>query len=132
MRTSSIQSLPLVGLAVLTCAAGIASAGTVAVPIVRRQHPDPAKSPRASLVRRDGTLDLAALNNVTGGGYFAEFGIGTPPQNLSFQLDTGSSDTWMNSVEANLCQSQTLQLQAGFCTKQCKFFYAEGDDDVVS
>ncbi|KAM4065314.1 eukaryotic aspartyl protease [Hirsutella rhossiliensis] len=97
------------GLALFTLIASYsftASAGTVAVPFRRRAAPGPSSS---SIARRDGTIDLNALNNITAGGYYAELGIGTPPQRLSFLLDTGSSDTWVNSVDADLCRSPQLQ-----------------------
>jgi hypothetical protein len=107
----SFQHVSLAGLV----AAGTASAGVVSVPFEKRSDPV------HSLLRRDGTLSLDALNNITGGGYYAEFSIGTPPQKLSFQLDTGSSDTWVNSVDADLCTSVINQENAGvYCSKTCK------------
>ncbi|KAE8454490.1 hypothetical protein EG329_000113 [Mollisiaceae sp. DMI_Dod_QoI] len=36
------------------------------------------------------------LNMFTGLEYLISFGIGTPPQNVTLALDTGSSDTWVN------------------------------------
>lgn len=95
-----------------------ASAGTVSVPFIRRTHPH---ETALSLAKRDGSLNLAALNNITGGGYYAEFAVGSPPQNISFQLDTGSSDTWVNSVKSDLCTSESAQSRIGFCLTQCKF-----------
>lgn len=103
-------ALPLLGLV------ASAAAGTVSVPFTRR-HPERP----ASLVRRDGSLDLEAVNNVTGGGYYAEFEIGTPGQKISFLLDTGSSDTWVNSVNADLCSSDSLQSTNGYCMTTCTF-----------
>ncbi|XP_044721448.1 eukaryotic aspartyl protease domain-containing protein [Hirsutella rhossiliensis] len=109
------------GLALFTLIASYsftASAGTVAVPFRRRAAPGPSSS---SIARRDGTIDLNALNNITAGGYYAELGIGTPPQRLSFLLDTGSSDTWVNSVDADLCRSPQLQQRLErWCGPQCK------------
>ncbi|KAF4345982.1 aspartyl ase SAP3 precursor [Fusarium beomiforme] len=93
----------------LTSLAVGVSAGTVSAPIVKQRfHHD------SSLDKRD-TLGLAALNNVTGGGYYAEFQIGTPGQNISFQLDTGSSDTWLNSDDTDLCKSKAKQENIGPC-----------------
>ncbi|EXM35305.1 Aspartic peptidase A1 family [Fusarium oxysporum f. sp. vasinfectum] len=85
------------------------SAGTVSAPIVKQRFHH-----ESSLHKRD-TLSLAALNNITGGGYYAEFQVGTPGQNISFQLDTGSSDTWLNSDETDLCNSRTKQETIGPC-----------------
>lgn len=79
----------------------------------------------ASITRRqssnatDNSVLLQAMNNMTGGGYYAEFGIGTPPQKIGFLLDTGSSDTWMNSAESNLCTSVSQQNFYGYCMKPC-------------
>ncbi|POR34184.1 Putative aspartic-type endopeptidase opsB [Tolypocladium paradoxum] len=98
---------PLRGLALLALAASTVSAGTLSVPFVRRADAIP------PLTRRDGTVDLQALNNITGGGYYAEFAIGTPPQKLVFQLDTGSSDTWTNFVGTDLCKSREAQANGG-------------------
>lgn len=61
-----------------------ASAGTLSVPFAKQKlHHE------SSLSKRD-TLTLTGLNNITGGGYFGQFQIGTPGQNISFHLDTGS------------------------------------------
>ncbi|KAL7910116.1 putative aspartic endopeptidase [Trichoderma velutinum] len=109
---SSVQYISLAGLV----AAGTVSAAIVAVPIEKRYL---SSDPSPSLLRRDGSISLDALNNITGGGYYADFSIGTPPQKLSFLLDTGSSDTWVNSVEADLCTEPSVQQRVGeFCYKQ--------------
>jgi len=99
----------LVGLAATT-----AAAGHVSIPFSRQKF----SHPLAHVKRDDEPFALEALNNITGGGYYSEFAVGTPPQNISFLLDTGSSDTWVNSVEANLCNSQSQQETMGFCQTQ--------------
>ncbi|KAM0356165.1 hypothetical protein ACHAPU_000560 [Fusarium lateritium] len=86
-----------------------ASAGTVSAPFVKQKL-----SLDSSVHKRD-TLTLSALNNITGGGYYSEFEIGTPGQKISFHLDTGSSDTWVNSVDTDLCNSKSLQESTGPC-----------------
>jgi predicted aspartyl protease len=93
-----------------------ASAGTVSAPFVKHGFHH-----GASIDKRD-TLNLEALNNITGGGYYAEFQIGTPPQNISFLLDTGSSDTWVNSNDTDLCHSKEAQKKNGYCMTTCKPF----------
>lgn len=111
---STLQYASLAGLV----AAGTASAGVVSVPFEKRFLDS---NPLPPLLRRDGTVSLDALNNITGGGYYAQFSVGTPPQKLSFMLDTGSSDTWVNSVDADLCTDSIIQQEVGeFCSKQCK------------
>ncbi|KAH6887952.1 aspartic peptidase domain-containing protein [Thelonectria olida] len=102
------SSIPL-----LSLAASCVRAGTVAVGFSKQTLDH-----SVTITRRDNTLDLTALNNITGGGYYAEFSIGTPGQKLSFLLDTGSSDTWVNSVDTDLCNSLSLQKTNGFCMTQ--------------
>ncbi|KAK1990980.1 acid protease [Colletotrichum falcatum] len=64
-------------------------------------------------VTRRGTLDLAALNNVTGGGYYSAVRVGTPGQRATLHIDTGSSDTWILDRQADLCSSRSMQRQYG-------------------
>ncbi|KAG9258591.1 aspartic peptidase domain-containing protein [Emericellopsis atlantica] len=100
------------------------SAGHLSVPFSRQSF-DNGHARRAALRKRQDDAEpfaLEALNNITGGGYYSEFEIGTPPQQISFLLDTGSSDTWVNSVEADLCNDEELQTYNGFCQTQCKYF----------
>ncbi|KAM0252681.1 hypothetical protein ACHAP5_000973 [Fusarium lateritium] len=86
-----------------------ASAGTLSVPFSKQKlHHE------SSLDKRD-TLTITGLNNITGGGYYGQFQIGTPGQNISFHLDTGSSDTWVNSVDTDLCTKKSLQELTGPC-----------------
>ena len=99
-------------LALLSLAA-VVSAGTVSVSFSKLKL-----TTALSITKRD-TLSLEALNNITGGGYYAEFQVGTPGQKLGFLLDTGSSDTWVNSVDSDLCSSARLQAQNGYCMTTC-------------
>lgn len=122
---SSFQYASLAGLV----AASTVSAGVVSVPFEKRFLDS---DPLPSLLRRDGSVSLDALNNITGGGYYAEFSIGTPPQKLSFMLDTGSSDTWVNSVQADLCTSSLKQQEVGeYCSKQCKSAITEAPSGQI-
>ncbi|KAI1647040.1 acid protease [Daldinia loculata] len=60
------------------------------------------------LVRRqDGTVTEVITNEKLRGGYFASCTVGTPPQNLTLQLDTGSSDIWVPSSSSSVCQETT-------------------------
>ncbi|KAK9802151.1 putative Aspartic peptidase domain-containing protein [Seiridium cardinale] len=66
-------------------------------------------------VNKRTTFTQSLYNNVTGAGYYANVAIGTPPQNLTLILDTGSSDIWLLSKDANLCASESSQLKYGYC-----------------
>ena len=108
-------------LAALALVVGTTSAGHLSVPLSRQGynvHIPPSISRRQSNVS-DSSIILQAVNNMTGGGYYAEFGVGTPPQDIGFLLDTGSSDTWVNSADSNLCNSEHLQTYLGHCLKPC-------------
>jgi hypothetical protein len=51
------------------------------------------------------SLDLDLLNGA-GLQYWVNITVGTPPQALSVQLDTGSSDLWIPSAAASICAVQ--------------------------
>ncbi|KAI1122836.1 aspartic peptidase domain-containing protein [Nemania abortiva] len=67
------------------------------------------------LRKRTGTFSQELNNNLTGGGYYAEVALGTPPQPVTLILDTGSSDVWVLDANADLCQSRKLQYLYGTC-----------------
>jgi hypothetical protein len=98
------------GLLALGLSAATASAGTVSIPMSRQGLHKP-----LSILKRDGTIEMPVANNITLGGYFAEVEIGTPGQLIHFQIDTGSSDTWMNTVDTALCSDSYEQLVNGYC-----------------
>ncbi|KAI1163555.1 aspartic peptidase domain-containing protein [Nemania serpens] len=68
-----------------------------------------------SLRKRAGTYSQELNNNLTGGGYYAQVALGTPPQPVTLVLDTGSSDVWVLDTNADLCRSSILQDQYGSC-----------------
>ncbi|KAK1780512.1 aspartic peptidase domain-containing protein [Copromyces sp. CBS 386.78] len=63
-------------------------------------------------VKRD-TYSQALINNITGGAYYAEVTVGTPGQKVSVVLDTGSSDLWVVSYQADLCTDSKIQREWG-------------------
>lgn len=61
--------------------------------------------------KRDTSLTVPLGNLLSDGLYFANVSVGTPPQTLALQIDTGSSDTWVPSSSAPLCGN----IKAGGC-----------------
>lgn len=64
--------------------------------------------PPQKLHRRDGGVSVDIINDdqVL---YLVNISIGTPPQPMSVQLDTGSSDLWIPSIDSDICRQ-------GFCS----------------
>lgn len=67
------------------------------------------------------TITESLNNNATAGEYIAKVSVGTPAQEITLAIDTGSSDTWMMSSDADLCTSVALQmeLKTGTCESTC-------------
>lgn len=95
--------------AALLALATTAAAGAARIPIAR----NPAGSVRRRNPRltKRATLTESLVNNVTEGGYFASVSVGTPGQDITLILDTGSSDAWVVAADASLCSSRFLQLE---------------------
>ncbi|UKZ75837.1 hypothetical protein TrVFT333_003532 [Trichoderma virens FT-333] len=62
-----------------------------------------------SLRRRDATIDATLSNEKVQGGYFINVQVGTPGQNITLQLDTGSSDVWVPASTAAICTEVSQQ-----------------------
>ncbi|KAI0905645.1 aspartic peptidase domain-containing protein [Ustulina deusta] len=86
----------------------LASAQVVLWDIERRGGPTPRLNRRAS-----GSVLEVITNERTRGGYFASCTVGTPAQELTLQLDTGSSDIWVPASSSSVCQDTS---QGGGCT----------------
>lgn len=54
--------------------------------------------------RAGNTFEEVITNEQARGGYFATCSVGTPAQDLTLQLDTGSSDIWVPYSQASVCQ----------------------------
>ena len=66
--------------------------------------------------------------------YFAKVQVGTPAQTVTLHVDTGSSDLWLLSETADLCNSITLQQEWGQCVdtfdaSKSSTFEVVGDGD---
>ncbi|KAL8370544.1 hypothetical protein RB595_000764 [Gaeumannomyces hyphopodioides] len=71
--------------------------GVVQFDIERRQlQPHPRLDKRALA----DTFEEVITNDRSRGGYFLTCAVGNPPQNLTLQLDTGSSDIWVPASSA--------------------------------
>jgi elongation factor G len=56
------------------------------------------------LHKRASTFEEVVTNEAARGGYFATCRLGTPGQNVTLQLDTGSSDIWVPDSQAKVCR----------------------------
>jgi len=72
------------------------------------------------LRKRAGTTFEEVITNERGrGGYFATCKVGTPGQDLTLQLDTGSSDIWVPEDTAAVCSTKTSQDPDGCSFGKC-------------
>lgn len=123
-RTLAVGNLLLIGSAV----ADRRVPGVVQWQIEKRQ------SPVSQLLgKRGNTYEEVITNELMVGGYFATCAIGTPYQNLTLQLDTGSSDIWVPDVNAQACQVSKSNSQGcsfgSFDPSKSKTFVDVGKDE---
>ncbi|KAJ2988205.1 hypothetical protein NUW58_g4102 [Xylaria curta] len=90
--------------------ASAASAQVVQWNIEKRSDSAPRLSRRAG-----STVEEVITNEKMRGGYFASCSVGTPPQKVTLQLDTGSSDIWVPASTARVC-TQRSSSRGGGCT----------------
>ncbi|KAH8802855.1 aspartic peptidase domain-containing protein [Xylogone sp. PMI_703] len=100
----------------LSLLAGAALAPTVlaTVSLDIAKNPAVRRSPQQQRqIQQRATITESLANNYTGGSYVATVQVGTPPQTQTLVIDTGSSDVWLLSADANLCTSEFLQNEYG-------------------
>ncbi|PSR77262.1 aspartic peptidase domain-containing protein [Coniella lustricola] len=95
--------------ATLLALAATASAEAIQLPVARNAAGSAARKRHPRLSKR-ATITESLVNNVTEGGYYASVSVGTPGQALTMVLDTGSSDGFVISADADLCTEKRLQL----------------------
>jgi elongation factor G len=101
--------------------------GVVQWDIQRTQRPQEFRRLR----KRAGTFEEVVTNEQARGGYFATCKLGTPGQDLTLQLDTGSSDIWVPDSTAQVCQQQGSEgctlgsCMLGFGILPRVFFFAD-------
>src|SRR5271170_5563882 len=66
-----------------------------------------------SILKKRGTLSVDIGNANTNGLYFVNASVGTPPQEVQLQIDTGSSDVWMFGPHS--CDLSTSPCLGGDC-----------------
>jgi hypothetical protein len=100
MKTALLSGLAATGYLI--------SSATAAVHVsIVKNHRVQADQLQAAQLRRRGTVTESLGNAQQFGLYYANVTAGTPAQDLSLQIDTGSSDVWLPSSTARLCRSRS-------------------------
>ncbi|KAK1829473.1 mitochondrial elongation factor g 1-like protein [Podospora conica] len=104
-----------------------AQQGVVKWDIQKKPRPqDPRRRRRA-----DDTVEGVINNAAERGGYFATCKLGTPPQSLDLQLDTGSSDIWVPDTSAQVCHTQAGCDLGSFTPSQSSTYDVVGAGEFV-
>jgi len=112
-----LASLLLLSSSLLSVVA--ATDGTLLWNIHKNAANEAAQLKGRGLRRRSGGTIQADLGNAESQGlYYANVSVGTPPQQVSVQIDTGSSDVWVPSTQAALCHDAS---EGGCPGGSCEF-----------
>ena len=112
----AVGSLLLADAAHLVHAEG--GSGVVQWGIQKRPAPEDLRN-KNRFRKRASTYEEVITNEESRGGYFATCRLGTPGQDLTLQLDTGSSDIWVPDSTAAVCRTDTTSSSSssgGGCT----------------
>jgi hypothetical protein len=74
---------------------------------------------RRGLSKRADSVLAGLTNDEVEGLYFANITVGTPGQTLGVQIDTGSSDVWVPSSTARICEDAR---EGGCPLGSCEFY----------
>lgn len=120
--------------AVLVALASTTLAEVATIPVAR--NPAGSVRRRSPRLTKRATLTESLINNITQGGYYATVSVGTPAQDVTLVLDTGSSDAWVVSAAADLCTEEILQIYyQETCDATCENplpFYWRFNANIVS
>jgi Eukaryotic aspartyl protease len=98
-----IPSIPFQALSVLAfwlCTQhAAAEPGVIGLPFEKRKVANSAPANRR-LRKRSGTVQATLYNAEGDFLYLVNTTVGTPPQNIALQIDTGSSDIWVCPLQA--------------------------------
>ncbi|OBT61164.1 hypothetical protein VE03_09441 [Pseudogymnoascus sp. 23342-1-I1] len=122
MKTSLLSGLAATGYLLSSATAALH------VPIVKNRHVA-AEQLQAAQLRRRGTITESLGNAQHFGLYYANITAGTPAQQLSLQIDTGSSDVWLPSSSAALCQTSSGCEGGSFDSSASSTFKVVGQDE---
>jgi hypothetical protein len=129
---SSLSALS--ALALWLCAGNVAAEpGVVGVKFTKREITNPA-DPALRLRRRASTAQATIYNAQGNLLYLVNTTVGTPPQDIGLQLDTGSSDIWIPWAGSTICEGKDSRCTNGAFddTKSSTFEEVLPDEFLIS